>query len=131
MKLKLLFNIWLFVLGFLCFGSFYSYFDHSRINLTALITINSFFLINILIYFLFIKKIRLLTFKILNITINLLALLVLFSQLIAYSFTLYKGATDLIGSTEIINLVIDITLAILPVLLIYRTIKLTKETYHK
>ena len=72
-----------------------------------------------------------LTFKILNITINLLALLVLFSQLIAYSFTLYKGATDLIGSTEIINLVIDITLAILPVLLIYRTIKLTKETYHK
>ena len=127
MKLKLLLQIWLFTLGFLSFGSLYNQSEGSRFNIALIVSLT--FLINLSIYFLYIKKECFLVFKISCITINSIVSLVLISQLIAYIFILYKGAQSIITSTQIINLCFSLSIAILPSYIVYKSLILSKEQY--
>jgi len=127
MKLKLLLQIWLFILGFLSFGSLYNQSESSRFKIALIVSLT--FLINLSIYFLYIKKEFFLVFKISCITINSIVSLVLICQLIAYIFILYKGAQSIITSTQIINLCFSLSIAILPSYIVYKSLILSKEQY--
>ncbi|MFT5925656.1 MAG: hypothetical protein ACI9WL_000397 [Rubritalea sp.] len=127
MKLKLLLKIWLFISGFFCFGSFFVDSVNARTN--AIIITCFILFLNFLVFVIYKKKVRLIIFKLVCVGINLIFGLVLLVQLYTYSFVLIKKARDIITSTEIINLTVSFIITILPSIIVYKTIKLSKENY--